>query len=93
MDLTGRENYDASKSLMKFLKPYKGQYIALSSPFLANMDRWGFLAGSMKNATDLINHNVNSWKDGTALTKWAFFIPNGCALDSFTHLIDAHMVN
>jgi len=69
-----------------------GQFITLSPPFLSNIDKFGLLGGAVKNVGDLLNSNINTWSKGNAVTKWAFFIPNGPTLDTFADLAERDKV-
>lgn len=91
LDLTGPTNTEKSMETSKYLK-IGGQFITLSPPFLANIDKFGLLGGTVKNLGDLLNSNIKTWNKGNAVTKWAFFIPNGCALETFADLVKRQQV-
>jgi hypothetical protein len=94
LDLSGPSNSKNALETTQYLKSgMLGQYITLSPPFLSNMDKFGFLGGTAKNIGDLLSTNFQTWSKGQAFTKWAFFIPNGSALEKFTTLVESKKVH
>lgn len=49
-------------------------YITLKSPLLKNFDSHGLVAGGLRNARDLITHNISVLHRGGAV-KWGYFMP------------------
>jgi hypothetical protein len=90
--LSGPSNSQAIEKTTPYLKPVVGQFITLSPPFLRNMDKYGFIGGAMKNVGDLLANNYQTWSKGSAVTKWAFFLPKGEPLDDFVELIESQRV-
>lgn len=93
LDLSGPANAKkASEQTLSYLRPGSGQFITLSPPFLSNMDKFGLIGGSIKNVGDILSSNIKSWGNSQAVTKWAFFVPNGQTLDTFRKLLEEHRV-
>lgn len=60
-----------------FLKDWSNsKYITLRSPLLANTDKFGLMAGMVKNATEIVRSNVISGAPTRGSTiRWAYFLP------------------
>jgi len=85
VDLTGSPR---QPQLISLLKPGLGQYITLSPPFLSNIDKFGVCGGLARNLNDIMWENWKSFQNKGVPTKWAFFVPMGCALEKFTTLAE-----
>uniref|UniRef100_A0A023F1M1 Putative zinc-binding oxidoreductase n=1 Tax=Triatoma infestans TaxID=30076 RepID=A0A023F1M1_TRIIF len=60
-----------------FLKDWSNsKYITLSSPLLSNTDKFGLMAGMVKNATEIVRSNIISGAPTRGATiRWAYFLP------------------
>lgn len=73
---------------LPLLKPWTyAKFISLDPPLLNNLDRNGWVGGSLRNARSLIRCNMQSHGKGRSF-RWAFFMPNGCALGSISEYVD-----
>ncbi|XP_037083533.1 reticulon-4-interacting protein 1 homolog, mitochondrial-like [Pollicipes pollicipes] len=78
----------SSEGRLPLLKPWTySKYVTLSPPLLRNVDEGGLLAGSLRNAAQLVQSNIASHSRGSSF-RWAFFMPNGCALRQIRDLVD-----
>lgn len=93
LHLSGPSTLNKSMELLPLLKPVSGQFITLSPPFLSNIDKHGIVGGAAKNLSELLSSNIKSWTDAKAVTKWAFFIPNGEPLRQYADLIEKKEVH
>jgi len=79
----------SSRQHLDLLKPWTySKYVTLSSPLLRNADSSGLLAGGVRSAAQLVSDNLASHSQGSSY-RWAFFMPNGCALAEVTRLVEA----
>ncbi|XP_043240954.1 reticulon-4-interacting protein 1 homolog, mitochondrial-like [Amphibalanus amphitrite] len=70
------------------MKPWTyAKYVTLSPPLLKNIDADGLVAGGVRNLAELVQSNISSHTQGRS-HRWAFFMPNGCALSQVRDLVD-----
>lgn len=77
----------AGEMLCKF-----DQYVTFSSPFLRNIDYYGYIGGFVKIAIDLVLDRVWAIAKRRGLIKYAFFTPEPDAIQYLTELVEAHKV-
>ncbi|GBN25008.1 Reticulon-4-interacting protein 1, mitochondrial [Araneus ventricosus] len=90
LDNVGGEYPDLMIDLLKKWKNSK--YITVVSPLLKNADDRGLVLGTFMSGLQATFDTAMSLKDGRSF-RWAYFVPNGCALKSIAKLIDNKQVN
>jgi reticulon-4-interacting protein 1, mitochondrial len=70
LDCAGKGSSHAIEIPWKF-----GQYVTYSSPLLKNLDSFGFISGLIRNASNLIQDNVQSASSNRGSVKWGYFTP------------------
>ncbi|GIY83756.1 reticulon-4-interacting protein 1 homolog, mitochondrial, partial [Caerostris extrusa] len=89
-DNVGGEYPDLTIDLLKKWKNAK--FITVVSPLLKNADDRGLVFGTMMSSIQASFDTIMSLKDGRSF-RWAYFVPNGCALKSIAKLVDNNQVN
>ncbi|GFT29905.1 reticulon-4-interacting protein 1, mitochondrial [Nephila pilipes] len=90
LDNVGGEYPDLTINLLK--KWQNSRYITVVSPLLKNSDDRGIVLGTLMSAVQASFDTAMSVKDGRTF-RWAYFVPNGCALKSIAKLIDNKQIN
>ncbi|KAF7666349.1 hypothetical protein LDENG_00110430 [Lucifuga dentata] len=81
---------DTEQWALELLKPWSGaKYVTLVTPFLFNTDSTGLLDGTCRSGLTLSNKAVQSIISNGVFYRWAFFAPDGPALDEVSRLVDA----
>lgn len=74
---------------MELLKPWAGsKFVTLVSPLLRNTDSLGLVEGVMQSGLTLHDKAINSILKGV-FYRWAFYVPDGVALDRVGELVTA----
>lgn len=68
------------------------RYVTTTSPMLKNTDQYGILAGTAKNALDLLIPNIEGVLKRGATVRWGFFAPSQTGLSQITQLVQAGKV-
>ncbi|XP_054719852.1 reticulon-4-interacting protein 1, mitochondrial-like isoform X2 [Uloborus diversus] len=72
-------------------KMQSSKYVTVVSPLLKNTDEQGVLLGTASSAVQATLDTVMSLKDGRSF-RWAYFMPNMCALKSIARMIDEKQI-
>lgn len=75
---------------MGLLKPWSGaKFVTLVSPLLVNTDAMGLLEGGVRSGLTLHSKAAQNMVCSGIFYRWAFYAPDGPALDHVTALVDA----
>ncbi|XP_061603099.1 reticulon-4-interacting protein 1 homolog, mitochondrial-like [Cololabis saira] len=81
---------DTEEWAMHLLKPWSGaKYVTLVSPFLLNTDSMGLFDGTCNAGLTLHNKAFQNIISSGVFYRWAFYAPDGPALDEVSRLVDA----
>uniref|UniRef100_A0A1A8HBB8 NAD(P)H oxidoreductase RTN4IP1, mitochondrial n=1 Tax=Nothobranchius korthausae TaxID=1143690 RepID=A0A1A8HBB8_9TELE len=81
---------DTEQWATSLLKPWSGaKYVTLVSPLLLNTDSMGLLDGTLQAVLTLHNTAFQSITSSGVFYRWAFYSPDGFALDDVSKLVDA----
>ncbi|XP_072217759.1 reticulon-4-interacting protein 1 homolog, mitochondrial-like [Leuresthes tenuis] len=81
---------DIEQWAMGLLKPWSGaKYVTLVSPLLLNTDSMGLLDGTFHAGFTLHNKAIQNIISNGVFYRWAFYAPDGVALDEISKLVDA----
>ncbi|XP_014847311.1 PREDICTED: reticulon-4-interacting protein 1 homolog, mitochondrial-like [Poecilia mexicana] len=81
---------DTEEWATRLLKPWSGaKYVTLVSPLLLNTDSMGLLDGSLHAGLTLHNKAFQNITCSGVFYRWAFYAPDGPALDEVSRLVDA----
>ncbi|XP_014898200.1 reticulon-4-interacting protein 1 homolog, mitochondrial-like [Poecilia latipinna] len=81
---------DTEEWATRLLKPWSGaKYVTLVSPLLLNTDSMGVLDGSLHAGLTLHNKAFQNITCSGVFYRWAFYTPDGPALDEVSRLVDA----
>ncbi|XP_033095584.1 reticulon-4-interacting protein 1 homolog, mitochondrial-like [Anneissia japonica] len=83
LDTIGGPTEDLSMELLKS----GSQLISLVSPFMADMDRYGAVVGSLSASTTMFKKAMAVSRKGGKY-RWAFATPNAVALETIAQLVD-----
>ncbi|XP_070705112.1 reticulon-4-interacting protein 1 homolog, mitochondrial-like [Pempheris klunzingeri] len=75
---------------MGMLKPWSGaKYVTLVTPLLVNTDSMGLLDGTFHAGFTLHSKAIQNIVSSGVFYRWAFYAPDGPALDEVSKLVDA----
>ncbi|KAM6915032.1 reticulon-4-interacting protein 1 homolog, mitochondrial-like [Xenentodon cancila] len=81
---------DTEEWATDLLKPWSGaKYVTLVSPLLLNTDSMGLLDGTCHAGFTLHNKAFQNIISSGVFYRWAFYAPDGPALDEVSRLVDA----
>ncbi|KAK5600133.1 Reticulon-4-interacting protein 1, mitochondrial [Crenichthys baileyi] len=81
---------DTEEWAIGLLKPWSGaKYVTLVSPLLLNTDSMGLLDGTLNAGLTLHNKAFQNITSSGVFYRWAFYAPDGPALDEVSRLVDA----
>ncbi|XP_041832621.1 reticulon-4-interacting protein 1 homolog, mitochondrial-like isoform X2 [Melanotaenia boesemani] len=81
---------DTEQWALGLLKPWSGaKYVTLVSPLLLNTDSMGLLDGTFHAGYTLHNKAIQNIISNGVFYRWAFYAPDGFALDEVSKLVDA----
>uniref|UniRef100_A0A1A7YXU0 NAD(P)H oxidoreductase RTN4IP1, mitochondrial n=2 Tax=Iconisemion striatum TaxID=60296 RepID=A0A1A7YXU0_9TELE len=81
---------DTEQWATSLLKPWSGaKYVTLVSPLLLNTDSMGVLDGTLQAVFTLHNTAFQNLTSSGVFYRWAFYSPDGFALDDVGKLVDA----
>ncbi|XP_062324123.1 reticulon-4-interacting protein 1 homolog, mitochondrial-like [Osmerus eperlanus] len=81
---------DTEQWAVGLLKTWSGaKFVTLVSPFLVNTDSMGLLDGAMRSGLTLHDKATQNILCNGVFYRWAFYAPDGPALDQVTELVDA----
>uniref|UniRef100_A0A3P9M9V1 NAD(P)H oxidoreductase RTN4IP1, mitochondrial n=1 Tax=Oryzias latipes TaxID=8090 RepID=A0A3P9M9V1_ORYLA len=80
---------DTEQWAMGLLKPWSGaKYVTLVSPLLLNTDSMGLVDGTFQAGCALHNKAFENMLSRGVFYRWAFYAPDGPALDDISTLVD-----
>uniref|UniRef100_A0A8C9QYI0 NAD(P)H oxidoreductase RTN4IP1, mitochondrial n=1 Tax=Scleropages formosus TaxID=113540 RepID=A0A8C9QYI0_SCLFO len=90
LDNVGGDTEDWAVTL---LRPWAGaKYITLVTPFLLNLDKLGLAEGTVQTGLTAGSKALKNLCDKGVHYRWAFFAPNGAALDQIADMVDEEQV-
>ncbi|CAL1539461.1 unnamed protein product [Lymnaea stagnalis] len=77
---------------VKLLSPWQNsKLITLVTPLLKNSDTLGLIPGMLKSAVTAGIDSIKGLKSGGSV-RWAFFLPNGAAMEKVKQMVEAEQI-